>query len=230
MDRLHSPSLTSPSSKTPLTPAQNPAPDRLIVMREAHARERWIARESGFTNHLTHPPQMSNSNDIIALCDFETTGLDPVKAKPIEVGILFIDAITFEVISSFESLIALSPFDLPWALDPAAMSAYGVHGISEEMLRDAPSAPIVAERLLEHIKQFNGHKLILCSDNAHFETTFMRKLFSAKTWPFHYCTWDTSLLLHVVGVPDPKPVPHRAMGDVKLLYDALLAAISIARR
>lgn len=157
--------------------------------------------------------------ECLALCDFETTGLYD-GAKAIEVAVLYLDA-DLRIVASVDSLIQNKDFDdRDW-------EALRVHRITPPMLEFAPDRVAVARRILDattRAKEITRSKrIVLCSDNAHFETSFMRQVLGDE-WPFHYCTWDTSLLLEPLGIGDPKSPPHRAMADVGLLYDALLRA------
>lgn len=168
---------------------------------------------------------------VLALCDFETNGLDPVKNDPIEVGILFCDS-DLNVLTTVESLIRCETFD------ESHFPALRVHGITPMLLQNAPLASDVVREIYEGCQLAKeitrAKKVVLCSDNAHFEHGFMQKLFRVAEgdptdfpdcfrWPFHYCTWDTSLLLEMTGVGDPVPV-HRAMANVGRLHTALVKA------
>lgn len=58
----------------------------------------------------------------------------------------------------------------------------------------------------------------------------MAKLLDRPTQEFfHYCGWDTSLLLEAAGVGDPYPVPHRALADAGLLHAAIVKALDRTR-
>lgn len=157
--------------------------------------------------------------ECLALCDFETTGLYE-GAEPIEVAILYLNA-DLRVVASVDSLI-FCPFHIDRDWD-----ALRVHRITPPMLEGAPKREQVAETIMAATARaqevIRSKRVILCSDNAHFETSFMRKLLGDE-WPFHYCTWDTSMLLEPLGIGDPRNPPHRAMADVGLLYEALLKA------
>lgn len=164
---------------------------------------------------------------VLALCDFETTGVDTDRDEAIEVALLLLDD-TLTIIGAFESLI--KP---PEILFPNFLPAYRVHGILPRELECAPDYAAVAKAIDQVVRARQGKrgKVVLCSDNIVFETAFMKKLFRAAEmeWPFHYCGHDTSMLLDATSVFDPKP-KHRAMADVGLVYCALLEAMSRARR
>ena len=155
------------------------------------------------------------------LCDFETTGVDPDTDRPIEVGLLFCDR-KMRVIHAYESLIGYA-ID---GLDAVSWDALRIHKITPPMLKDARTPAQAAKDIHDICSQIRGRKVLL-SDNAQFEHRFMLKLLAddPRPWPFHYCTWDSSLLLEATGVGDPTGVPHRAMGDVGLLPAAIVDAL-----
>lgn len=158
----------------------------------------------------------------LALCDFETTGVNPDKDDPIEVAVLLLDP-TLHIVGAYESLIQQ---EVDLASD--ALLAYRVHGIDYRALKDAPSRASVAMGVRNLVARApKGARVVLCSDNIQFEWKLMERLLgcAGSGWPFHYCGWDTSLLLETTGIGDPKSA-HRAMADVGLLYRAVLASVA----
>lgn len=166
------------------------------------------------------------------VADFETTGIER-GAEPIEVGLIICDE-WFRLESTFEALIAPANFldiDNPeaWAwLDPQ-LGAYKVHGITPSMLRGAPTTQAVG-RQVTGLFDGRGPRPVLVSDNIQFEWRFMEQLLDAAhaAWPFHFCGWDTSLLLEAAGVGDPIPA-HRALRDAGLLHAAIVEALDRTR-
>lgn len=156
--------------------------------------------------------------------DYETTGLDPVKDDPIEVGIIVTDE-RFNAIDTFNWLIFPRGSDTPkWG--GSELYAYKVHGIHPDEFQNALQPCVVGEAILKLAKRHTskqGQKPVLVSDNIQFEWAFTKKLIPGD-WPFHYCGWDSSLLLEATGVGDPKPV-HRAFADAGLLHAAILKAL-----
>ena len=168
---------------------------------------------------------MIPENHILALCDFETTGIDPDKDTPIEVAILFLDH-RLRILRAYESLIAYGS-----AIREPNLDALLIHKITPTLLENEGRLPDdVAADICNIATSFRRKRVVLCSDNIQFEWRFMSKLLGGENheWPFHYCGWDTSLLLEVTGVGDPRNVPHRAMADVGRLHEALVRAASKA--
>lgn len=176
------------------------------------------------------------------MCDFETTGLDFRKDYPIEIGGLFTDS-DFNILGTYQSLIKFSALvteitenNDQWP--KKYLGAYKVHNIDASVISSETSSyedrligvkppHIIAEQLCELCSIYNKgkRKVIIVSDNAQFEFWFMKKIFedSNVEFPFHYCAWDTSMILELSGIGDPKPV-HRAFGDAGLLYQSLIRA------
>lgn len=160
--------------------------------------------------------------------DYETTGIDTEKDEPIEVGIIVTDE-NFNLVETFDSLIR--PADPKWV--DGQLYAYRVHGIHpsefEEAMDPDDVGHYIADLAAQHTK--NGSRPVLVSDNIQFEWAFTRRLLAAAKadWSFHYCGWDSSLLLEATGVGDPKPV-HRALADAGLLHAAILRALERLRR
>ena len=178
---------------------------------------------------------------ILFVCDFETTGVDPKKDYPIEIGGLFVDH-DFNIISTFDELICwenekilnkkVNLIDKEHDWKEEYSQAYKIHKIlpnAEYFLKGKRPISIV-NRLGEYIDDnFKNKKIIITSDNAQFEYNFMKKLWnfaSTREFPFHYCAWDTSLLLEMTGIGDPRNVPHRAFKDVSILYKHIVLSLN----
>lgn len=168
---------------------------------------------------------MFPDSKIVALCDFETTGLDPLTEFPIEVAILFVNP-RLEILRSYESLILP-----PDGIDvEASLSALMVNKIMpRDVLEHGENCANVADeiqRLCKEVSKRGKKDVVLCSDNAPFDRGFMKRLFwlgDNDDWPFHYNSYDTDFLLEATDVGDPRPA-HRAMADVGLMYRALIKA------
>lgn len=97
-----------------------------------------------------------------------------------------------------------------------------------------PTAEVAIELmdLIASVKRTSrARKIILTSDNIVFEHRHVENVLKAagERWPFHYCSWDTSLLLDGTGVGDPSNPPHRAMADTRALLGQLRAAMQSIR-
>jgi len=170
---------------------------------------------------------MIDPRTTFCICDFETTGVDTVKDYPIEVGCVFTDS-NFVVKGVYQHLIlwdALASQAGGWR--PEHSKAAAIHGIKVEDIqlrgrKDADIAPSIFKLVEEYSNPTKS--MVLLSDNIQFEWAFMKRIMAAMQWPFHYCGWDSSLLLEMSGVGDPVPV-HRALPDACLLQQALVRAL-----
>lgn len=174
---------------------------------------------------------MLNHKNVYFILDFETTGVDPDNDYPIEVGIVITDGYFF-IKKFYTSLIKVRDLYLDgnkWKED--YMGAFKVHKIEpSELEQKGKPIDVVAKEILTLAQQYTveNRKPILLSDNIQFEYRFMKNLFAeanmSKDFPFHYCGWDSSILLESTGIGDPKPV-HRALQDAMLIYTSVLRAL-----
>jgi len=171
------------------------------------------------------------------VCDFETTGVDTDKDYPIEVGGVFTDN-NFNIIELYSSMvhwqhvvdklnIKVNTWPEPWDV------GFHYHQITPKQYTHlAKSKNDIFQNLWalrDAIINITGaDKVILLSDNIQFEYNFMKRIFNevSNDWPFHYCGWDTSLLLEATGVGDPKDPPHRALPDSLQLLDSIREAMN----
>lgn len=170
---------------------------------------------------------MIPENVYLVLCDFETTGVE-LDDVSIEVGLLILDP-QLRIVGAYESLIRRKV-----EFNDHTLDALAVHRINYvRAMASAPGLGEVANRIARLVAERvpRGKKAVLCSDNIQFEYRHMRDLFieAAIEFPFHYCGWDTSMLLEATGVGDPKP-KHRAMADVGLVYSSLVEAYRRLRK
>lgn len=157
--------------------------------------------------------------------DFETTGLDPGVDFPIEIGIVVTDE-WFNLVETYTSLIDWIAYG--YRNPEESLPAYRVHGILPKTIfeKGKPSTKVrtQVEKLAGRHRSKQGDLPVLVSDNLQFEWQFLNKLLDGSvTKLFHYCGWDTSLLLEAAGVGDPKPV-HRALADAGLIHAAVVRA------
>lgn len=149
------------------------------------------------------------------LFDLESTGLDPVDDRVCEVALArWQDGV---VVETYEALI--NP------RRPVTPDAFAVNGISDAMVKDAPSFRDTVPMLRRHFED-----AVLVAHNAPFDICFINtELLRAGYGPLENPVVDTlSLARHFivqprynlaalalrVGVPAPS---HRAMSDVRAL-------------
>lgn len=177
-------------------------------------------------------------NKYFVICDFETTGINTDTDYSIEIGIILTDE-KFNVLETYNKLIKdqdmigknnITNNEYCW--NQKYIPAYNVHKIElKEIIENGIPPEMIRSDIMDMIHKYKHNtkdKFILLSDNIQFEFNFMSKLFkeSIHGFPFHYCGWDSSLLLEVVtDVGDPKNVPHRALPDAFRLYKNLIRAL-----
>jgi len=186
--------------------------------------------------------------NILFICDVETTGLDPDKDYPIELGGIFVDR-ELNGICTFNTLI-LPPEKvfayiyregfghddeiITWKEE--YVPAFKVHGITPQELKEYGASPEeTVNKLLnviDHVlravgSQKNSTRIIITSDNAQFEFRFIKRLFriagKESDFPFHYAAWDVNLCLQLLKpeIGDAIPV-HRALPDALRIYRQLI--------
>lgn len=170
-------------------------------------------------------------NDILFICDFETTGVDSSLYSqdwPIELGGLFID-MDFKIYDFFNELIYwdyLGNKDWYDEYKPA----YDVHNINyQNWIQNAYDRFTIMDILNEKInnlKELDFDRFIILSDNAQFEYNFMRKIFNGYRFPFHYSAWDLNLLFNLNNIERTKHI-HRALPDVLDMYSDLIKNFKI---
>lgn len=172
----------------------------------------------------------NGDNTYYAIVDFETTGLDPKKDYPIEIGMIITDH-EFSLVHAFDALIKWDKLigeigdDTEWPEE--YQKAAEVHNISASEYKNK-SEPYVDSDVRSKIARYTekGSRVVMISDNTRFEWAFMEKLLNERAlnsyvWPFHHSAWDCKLLMQMAGVEPPKK-PHRAFKDAALLYRTIL--------
>lgn len=185
---------------------------------------------------------MFKENIQFFICDFETTGVNPDFDFPIEIGGILTDN-NFRILDTYKSLILYPEVkellektknkkDSNYVWPQCWAPAFNVHKIQADELIRCGELPItVMNNIVDCVSKFKSKytKTIILSDNAQFEYSFMKKIFKSIENDnifhkiFHYCAWDSSILLEGSGVGDPIPV-HRAFEDSALLHTALIRA------
>lgn len=103
---------------------------------------------------------------MICFLDFETTGIDVFKDRPIEIGALLVNN-NFEIIKSFHSFI--NP-EIKRHFKASAIQTHGIANIID--LKDAPFEKDVLISFFENI----GTNYVFCSWNISFDVTFFRRM------------------------------------------------------
>ena len=164
--------------------------------------------------------------DILALIDFETTGLPPFEDQfPVEIGILFLREDDLSIVGAVDTLIRFDQFE-----EHKHLGAFQVNNLKLNDLAKAPSPLRVVQSILKVMEKFRGN-VRLCSDNIVFDEGFMRRLWHLASvehgeqvkWPFHYNSDDLRLLFRETSIERTK-VTHRAMADVGGNYTKLIEA------
>jgi len=192
--------------------------------------------------------QEEKDDTVLLFLDFETTGVDPEKDYPIEIGCIATDITAQKVFFRYESLIKFDAVQLvdnadskkeieTWKEEYAEGFKY--HKIPAAFWYASAKGSSTVKREIEQalLRATEGREhWILVSDNIQFEYRFMQNIYKnvygdnwQKEWPFHYCGWDTSLLLEASGVGDPRGVPHRALADTELVLEATREAMRILK-
>ena len=99
--------------------------------------------------------------------DVETTGLDPLKDRIIEIG-----AVLFEngqVIKTFNSLVN------PHVIIPLEVS--NINHITNQMLKSAPEEKEVYANFIAFLSDATIGKTIICAHNARFDLGFLKETF-----------------------------------------------------
>jgi DNA polymerase III epsilon subunit family exonuclease len=161
---------------------------------------------------LTLPEEGVGSATLIVL-DTETTGLDHKSERLLEVAAVKLE--NGEVVETFTSLVNPQV--------PIRHSSFQIHGISEEMVKDAPTIDEVLPRFLEFINE-----LPFVAHNAIFDYSFINeahKTLYNKRWKTHKI--DTLEMYRSVFPDEPShglasllarfgfepEVKHRALDD-----------------
>ncbi len=120
---------------------------------------------------------------IFVAFDTETTSLQPAAGRLVEVAAVRFTA-AGEILSEFSSLVNPG--------EPIPASARLVHGITDEMVADAPAPEAAVLRLLE---EFRGEQVVGVAHNAPFDMAFlMMALARSGQRPPEFPVIDTRLM------------------------------------
>jgi DNA polymerase III epsilon subunit-like protein len=149
--------------------------------------------------------------------DTETTGLK--KAKAVEVAFIEVEPETFEILSSWESFI-----DPEIPIEPGAQA---IHGITAEMVADAPT-------IEEYVSVILGRRFeepcVLMGHNVQFDKPFFDPIMNIEQT---FCSLALCRSLYPTGPKNHRlgtmkeylelegGTAHRAMGDVLTVHQML---------
>jgi DNA polymerase-3 subunit epsilon len=169
---------------------------------------------------------MTFPNEQYVVFDVETTGLFPHRGdRIIEIG----------AVSVSEGLIDGEFHSLVYTVKRIPAEAQRIHGITAEMLQNAPPAEEVFPRFHEFIKD-----RILVAHNAEFDMSFIRREFQRQGLILNQqcvCTMEMSrrhfpqlpnhklytVYRHLMGCDAPYAQRHRALADARMAAEIWLA-------
>lgn len=162
-------------------------------------------------------------NDVLFICDFETTGIGP-DDYPIELGGIFTDC-NFKALDFFDELIFWKYLGTDdW--NDEYKEAYKMHKIDfDYWIKNSVPRNVAIEILEDKINRLKNKKynrFIIVSDNAQFEYNHMKKLYGDFGFPFHYTAWDVNLLFALNNIEEDDDAAHRAFSDAMGIYFTLI--------
>lgn len=182
--------------------------------------------------------------------DTETTGLDPLKHRPIDLAIKIVDIGTGGVMGDYQSLVKQSA-EVWKECDPDSME---VNGYTFEQVQEGKDPEVVAEeikRLFKDVGIERGKAVFICQNPA-FDRGFFNQLVPVYTqekhnWPYHWLDLASMYWGQVVKTTDPIPKrivvsknaigkqfgippeerPHRAINGVNHLIQCYSAVLEL---
>ena len=121
--------------------------------------------------------------------DIETTGLDTVRHRPIDLALKVIDCASGRLLAEYQTLILLSPEE--WAQsDPESLI---INGYTWEQIQSGKSKDVVAQELINlftHLGITRNGAFFICQNPA-FDRGFFTQIVpvytqEAKGWPYHW--------------------------------------------
>lgn len=168
----------------------------------------------------------------IFIWDTETTGLSPTNHRMIEIA-----AMELPVTSPFKTSLTFSSLIHPPDV-PSPRSSFRTNGVTNEMMQDAPSFPVVWDAFHEFITDACRHrpKPILVAHNIQFDLSFLqaelkRSSLTLPDWDFACSLRDVARIiwpgqpasLHALceRLSIHNEEPHRAISDVRATAEVL---------
>lgn len=151
--------------------------------------EKGAATEASLTQQAAGKRQAASRAMLIFL-DTETTGLDPTKTHVVEIALRVADAVTGEILGSFESVVLLS--EEQWSHATAGALRCNGFTYDEVLKRGVPLQNVAKkiEELFTNLK-INGRNASFYCQNPTFDRPFFHHIFPSeymnqKKWPYHW--------------------------------------------
>lgn len=159
----------------------------------------------------------------ITVIDFETTGLNPLSSKVVEIGMVRIR--DDKIVDEFASVINPQ--------QPLGSSTF-VHGVTEGMAKRAPSFANLAGHILDFCRNS-----VLVAHNVEFDSKFFNQEFANLDMDVKDLPWYCTLLASRRFVPTgkhrlentagyfgiPTVAAHTALGDARVTAEVALSMI-----
>lgn len=166
---------------------------------------------------------------VVALFDFETTGLDAKVEEIVQMAAVVYNTDKPEETLSFSTL--ANP---GMRIDPKAAA---VHKITDEMVADQPPAKLIKEMFWEELLNFSsGEQIVLGGHNTDFDWRFLKKHIDIPEVIKPLCTLKLARRIvpgaenhkleylyreHYKLVSDRTQIAHDALCDVWMCYELL---------
>jgi len=192
--------------------------------------------------------------------DIETTGLDPVRHRSIDLAFKIFDVAKMRCVASYQSLVKITSEE--WAMhDPKSLE---INGYDWESVQEGKKPEAVAEEIIALFKEHDvrRQKAVFICQNPAFDRTFFTQLIPISLqeklqWPYHWLDLASMYWALLVekslkeGKPFPEEMtlskneiaenfnlppeghPHRAINGVDHLiacYQALFESVKSSER
>lgn len=171
---------------------------------------------------------------LLIFLDTETTGLDPLAHRMIEIAFQIIDSSTNKTLITYETIVQ-QPQEVIDNADPQSLM---VNGFDQELILQGKPEPTVAEeirQIFDSVQLSKKGGVFICQ-NPSFDRPFFGQLISVKEaqekkWPYHWLDlasmyWTTHFteisqeseisknsIANALGIEKEKE-PHRAINGV----------------
>lgn len=172
---------------------------------------------------------------IYVVLDLETTGIDPLTNRVLEIGALYIDMQTLEVVGSFHTVTGMAQETLDALnMHEAVLRMHNENGLFAEVVAKKPERMFdLDQRLAKWFEAIGAgpRNIILCGNSIHFDRGFLEYWMPVSFEFLSHRVVDTSSILtcHKEWVGDDKrhTAAHRAIADCEASLEVLEWAKSI---